>query len=72
MLDSKIFKTILSVLSETKYLTAQELASKVGVSEKTIREKMKALNDILRTVGANVKSKQRYGFILEVHDRRIF
>jgi len=72
MLDSKTVKILLSVLSKTEYLTAQELASEVGVSEKTIRERIKALNDILRTAGANVKSKQGHGFILDVHNSRLY
>lgn len=70
-MDSRI-STILDLVSETKYITAKELALKGGVSEKTIRERIQELNDILRSKGAVVKSKQRYGFLLEVNNRKLY
>jgi len=43
MLDSRM-KAILSLVNETKYITARELAISTGVSAKTIGEKVKELN----------------------------
>jgi probable licABCH operon transcriptional regulator len=65
--DTKLEK-ILNEISQKDYQTAQEIANRLQVSEKTVRIRMKELNDILVTHGAEILSKQRYGYKLKVLD----
>lgn len=71
MLDAKL-EILLQEVSSRDYQTAQELADRLHVSEKTIRVRMKELNDILITYGAEIISKQRYGYKLKISDEQRF
>lgn len=55
-----------------EYQTAQSLADKLSLSEKTVRMRIKELNEELSAFGARVISKQRYGYLLEVFDSQKF
>jgi len=63
---------ILMLLSVNEYQTAQSLADKLSLSEKTVRMRIKELNEELSAFGARVISKQRYGYLLEVFDSQKF
>jgi lichenan operon transcriptional antiterminator len=67
MLDTKL-EGILEELSLGEYRTAAEISEKLNVSEKTIRLRIKELNNILVSNGANIISKQRFGCKLEIVD----
>lgn len=70
-MERKLFE-VLTLLSTEEYQTAQYLAEKVGVSEKTIRNRIKELNDELKQIGTSILSKHRYGYILKVEDSEAF
>lgn len=58
---------LLDILSGKEYVTASKLAEKAGCSSKTIRTRMKELNEALSQISgspARVESKPRYGFRL--------
>lgn len=59
---------LLSCLEIDNYETAKEIASKFKISEKTIRNRLKDLNNILQKYGASIESKPRYGYKLIVTD----
>lgn len=61
-------KDILNILSTTEYTTAAVLSAALKVSDKTIRKRIKELNDELSDFGAHIESKQKYGYILIVDD----
>lgn len=57
-------KDLLSLLSETEYITAVKLAEGLGVSPKTVRNRLKELNDLGQKYGVSIEAKSWYGFIL--------
>lgn len=57
-------RELLFMLSVKEYRTASELAKELGVSTKTIRNRMKEIVAIGKKYGVHVESKARYGFIL--------
>ncbi|MGT2803054.1 BglG family transcription antiterminator [Streptococcus henryi] len=67
----KLFE-LLSILPTDSFYTSQELANKLGVSEKTIRTRMKELNSILETNGAEVISKRHLGYQLNIINEQAF
>lgn len=71
MLDSKLFG-LLDVLSETEYMTSKKLSEIMGISDRTVQTRIKDLRDELDGHGATVRSKQRYGYLLSIHDRTAY
>lgn len=57
-------KELLSLLSETEYITAAKLAENLGVSAKTVRNRLKELSDIGSKYGVTIDAKSWYGFLL--------
>ena len=57
---------LLDLLSEEEYRTAVTLAKEMSISEKTVRIRVKELNELLAAHGAAVLSKPRYGYLLKV------
>lgn len=57
-------KELLDLLSESEYITAVKLSECMGVSPKTVRNRLKELNDIGRKSGVSVDSKSWYGYRL--------
>lgn len=57
-------KKLLYILSLEGYHTATELAEKLEISPKTVRNRIKELTDLEKQYGVHVVSKARYGFIL--------
>ena len=60
---------LLSLLDETEWKTAQQLADALGRSEKTVRAALRDLDALLAANGAALESKPRYGYRLQVSDR---
>lgn len=67
-------KELLMTLIHEKdeYITSHSLASKLGLSERTIRNYIKTLKDIVIMNGAEIISKQGCGYKLDVSDRVTF
>ncbi|MBR1893001.1 MAG: transcription antiterminator [Lachnospiraceae bacterium] len=64
--------SLLSLLPQDEYITAEILAEKIGCSSKTIRNTIKELDDVLIKHGAGVESKHRGGYRLNVTDNEAF
>lgn len=61
-------KKILERLDTEFYITATQLASEVGASEKTVRTRIKELNEELKEHGAQIHSRRNAGFCLRIDD----
>ena len=61
-------KLLLELLQEKETVTANELAVALGVSNKTIRNRLSGLMDEIRTHGARLLSKTGSGYTLVVDD----
>ena len=68
----KRMQDILSLLNQQQSLTSQELAEKLEVSSKTIRNDIKKLNEEIKENGAIIISKPNAGMFLSVTDKGIF
>lgn len=62
------FKQILKILADQNYRTATSIGKELNVSEKTIRNTIKEINVVLKGNGAEIISKQKYGYKLLVSD----
>lgn len=63
-----IYKTILEYLGETQYVTAKKLADDLEISSKTVRTRIKELNEIGDKYGFCVESRAGYGFHLVMQE----
>lgn len=63
---------LLTSLSQGEYRTATTLAMQMGLSEKTVRTRIKELNTLLLKHGAQIHSRPRYGYKLDIVDRDRF
>ncbi|MBQ0064401.1 MAG: transcription antiterminator [Firmicutes bacterium] len=61
-------KQILKILSNQSYRTAASIGKELNVSEKTVRNTIKDINVLLKGNGAEIISKQKYGYKLKVND----
>lgn len=68
-MDKKL-EQILKLMSEKQYHTALELSEYIGVSEKTVRNRIKELQEILKENGAEIISKRKLGYRLEIKDKK--
>ncbi|BCN31133.1 BglG family transcription antiterminator [Anaeromicropila herbilytica] len=59
---------IIDELSESEFKTSASLGEVLGASEKTIRTRIKELNEEIRMHGAEVYSKPRYGYYLRINE----
>lgn len=64
----KQLQDVLDALPEQEYRTAGDLARRLGISEKTVRIRIKELNQELGPYGACIVSKARFGYKLCVED----
>ncbi len=62
-------EAILSKLSSREYMTAKDIADFLHVSEKTARTRIAEINTLIEDQGAQIISRPRYGFRLEISDR---
>lgn len=63
---------VLNLLNVDEYRTAAQLADALGLSEKTIRLRIKDLNEELVVYGAKVSAKARFGYRMEITDQKKF
>lgn len=63
---------VLNLLKADEYRTAAQLADALGLSEKTIRLRIKDLNEELVTYGAQISAKARFGYKMEITDEEKF
>lgn len=70
-MDKKVNKieNLLEELAKGEYLTAEVIADELGVSTKTARTRMGELNALIFNHGAEIISRPRYGFCLQVNDK---
>ncbi len=68
----KQLEELLVLLSQEEYRTALALAERLGVSEKTVRLRLKDLGSLLADHGAQISSKARFGYILQIDDKKKF
>lgn len=61
-------KELLGLLSETEYITAVKLSECLGVSPKTVRNRLKELNEIGQKYGAVIDAN--HGMVLSFARRR--
>jgi len=71
VLDERL-EMLLSELLGCEYKTARQLAEKINLSEKSVRTRIKELGTICIANGAVLRSKQRYGYCLEIQDQGRF
>lgn len=57
-------KQFIQLMSTTEYITADALSSKMGISPKTVRIRIKEMKDELSVYGVQIESKSRFGYIL--------
>ena len=63
---------LLDLLSEEEYRTAVTLAEAMSLSEKTVRTRVKEINELLTGHGAAVLSKPRYGYRLQIDNQETY
>lgn len=59
---------LLELIEQSDYVTAEQLAQHIQKSEKTTRARLKALRQNLAESGAELVSKPRHGYRLEIND----
>lgn len=70
-MDSRVIK-LLEILIENEYITATKLAEYIGFSEKTVRGRIKVLQDEINDYGAKIIAKQRLGYKLVINNDELF
>lgn len=63
---------LLKYLKEEEYVSAGYLSQQTGVSERTIYNRVKELDVLLRKNGAHIETKPRYGIRLVIMDRNAY
>ncbi|GLC79060.1 BglG family transcription antiterminator [Lacrimispora brassicae] len=59
---------ILNMLMPGCYVTAKELAERLGISTKTVGVRIRELNERAAAYGFSVEAKPRYGYVLILHE----
>lgn len=74
--SEKLLRTQLQELFDTieldEYHSASTIAKQLGVSEKTVRNRIKELKTVLKEHGGDIVSKSRYGYKLVMTDEEKF
>ena len=65
-MDANLYE-ILTRLSEIEFKTSRDLSKELSISDKTFRNRIKEINEILEKYGATIISKKRYGYLLEIN-----
>lgn len=63
---------LLYLLDDSKYITSNELAEQLSISNKTVQKLLKELVDVLPEKGASIEIKHRQGYRLQVYDKTAF
>lgn len=69
-MQDKALLTLYYLLQEDDYVTSEFLADQMHLGMRTVRKRIRELDDILRDCGAGIEAKPRFGYRLEVTDRR--
>lgn len=69
---TKQLQMLLELLSETEYVTADVLARSMDCSTKTVRTRLRELDDCLKKHGAALCSKAHYGYRLEIAEGELY
>ena len=70
-MNQKLY-VLLNYINEEVYVSAKELSLKIQNSEKTLRGRIKELNEIIKSQGAIIESKRGFGYRLNISDKRKF
>lgn len=62
----------LEFLSEDKYISSEDIALKLDISGRTVRNELKEFSQVLKIHGADIVSKPKCGYILMVEDREAY
>lgn len=65
-------KRLLAILKPGQFYTAKQISSKLNISVKTVRQRIKELNLILPEYGAEVLSSPGQGFLLSITRPEVF
>lgn len=65
-------RQVLDILSDSGYYTAEDLAGRVRIGTKTIRNLLKEMNQEMEPYGASILSKYGVGYYLNVWDKERF
>lgn len=71
MMDTLLI-SIMNALDTESYISSQDISSRVGKSDKTVRLRIRDLNDILVPNGAHIITKKGQGFRLKINDFDVF
>ncbi|NRT74174.1 BglG family transcription antiterminator [Clostridium beijerinckii] len=72
MLSKRIANILKLLLESKKPLTSEEISKFLGVSSRTVRSDIKALNDLLRKNGGIINSEKSKGYTLLVSNKILF
>lgn len=64
-MDYRLWK-ILDILTEEEFKTSKYIGKELGISEKTVRTRIRELDGEISSNGAAILSKPRYGYRLEI------
>ncbi len=70
-MTQKLFE-LLNRMDQNKYVSTVELMQEFHNSEKTLRVRIREINDIIERVGARIESKRGYGYKLVIVDEEAF
>lgn len=65
-------KKYLEMLAEDEYIASEDIALRLDISGRTVRNELKELNKILETQGAKIISKPKFGYSIIVEDRLLY
>ncbi len=63
---------ILDILRQDSYISSQELAKQMNLSDRTVQTLIKRINENSADYGAKVTAKKRYGYRLEILEPEIY
>ncbi|OIJ16635.1 PTS fructose transporter subunit IIA [Anaerobacillus alkalilacustris] len=72
MLSVRIISIFRELLAAEEPITGDYLANIIQVTSRTIRNDMKELDMLLSKHGSSIKSERGKGYVLEVHDDKLF
>lgn len=70
-MDANLYE-ILTRLSENEFKTSRDLSKELSISDKTFRNRIKEINEIIEKYGASIISKKHYGYLLEIKNHQLF
>lgn len=65
-------RNYLNFLSEDEYISSEDIALKLDISGRTVRNELKELNKVLEMHGAKIVTKTKCGNILIVDNREVY